>query len=668
MPDHAHTLLNPVDDALDIGLLLLNDDKTVFRWNLRFADMVGMAASVGSGRTLEELFPNANLTRLRAAVDAALESGVSGILSHSLHSNIFPLKTRANKKLVYDILVNAVGDVPYRCCVIQIIDVTIAFERERILRDRQNARYDAVVASASDVIITLDVNDVIQVANPAAQKQFGYLSSELVGQPSTILFPGRTLWDVMRRAITEGRDVPQPIEVVGKRKDGSETHLEVSLSRWTSESRVFVTAILRDINDRLGAERARREASRALADLNASLEQRVTERTQQLMQAEEALRQSHKMEAVGQLTGGIAHDFNNLLQGIIGALDRIKKRIADGRINDVERFLDGATASANRAAALTKRLLTFSRRQPVDPRPIEVNTLLATVEELLRRSLGEQVQMKIVPLTDLWRVRCDQNQLENALLNLAINARDAMPEGGVLTISTSNKIIDTRQSVQWDVPAGEYVSIRVGDTGVGMTVDVKARAFDPFYTTKPMGQGTGLGLSMIYGFVRQSNGSVRIESEFGSGTTVEMLFPRFTGKMEDARATLDISDEDHSGRNEVVLVVEDEAVVRFLIVEALNELGYLALEAADGPSGLRIVQSQQRIDLLVTDIGLPGLNGRQLADAALVSRPDLKILFMTGYAEGAAGNSFLQPGMEILAKPFSMDVLTKKIRAMVEGI
>jgi CheY-like chemotaxis protein len=252
------------------------------------------------------------------------------------------------------------------------------------------------------------------------------------------------------------------------------------------------------------------------------------------------------------------------------------------------------------------------------------------------------------------------------LLNLAINARDAMPAGGVLTVATSNKIIDRRQAVQWDLPAGEYISIRVGDTGAGMSADVKARAFDPFYTTKPMGQGTGLGLSMIYGFIRQSDGSIRIDSELGHGTTVEMLLPRFKGEMETSQTVEDAAENDHSGQDQIVLVVEDEAVVRFLIVEALNDLGYRPLEAADGPSGLRIIQSQQRIDLLVTDIGLPGLNGRQLADAALTSRPDLKVLFMTGYAEGAEGNFFLQPGMEILVKPFAIDALTKKIKDMVE--
>jgi CheY-like chemotaxis protein/two-component sensor histidine kinase len=372
------------------------------------------------------------------------------------------------------------------------------------------------------------------------------------------------------------------------------------------------------------------------------------------------------MEAVGQLTGGIAHDFNNLLQGILGALERVQKRIAEGRIGDVSRFLDGAVASANRAAALTHRLLAFSRRQPVDPRPVDINDLIATMEELVRRSVGEGINMDVVAGEDLWLVRCDSNQLENALLNLAINARDAMPDGGTLTIRTRNSVLGTRDAASRELSAGEYVCITVSDTGVGMPSDVRARAFDPFYTTKPIGQGTGLGLSMIYGFVRQSDGSVRIDSEVGKGTTIEILLPRFTGDA-DARSDAEIALENlSSGRDEVVLVVEDEAVVRLLIVEELNDLGYRALEAADGPSSLRILQSSQRIDLLVSDIGLPGLNGRQLADAAREKRPDLKVLFMTGYAETAAGKSFLAPGMEIITQPFTMDVLATKIREMIE--
>lgn len=374
------------------------------------------------------------------------------------------------------------------------------------------------------------------------------------------------------------------------------------------------------------------------------------------------------MEAVGQLTGGIAHDFNNLLQGITGSLDLIKARVAQGRANEIERFLTGATSSANRAAALTHRLLAFSRRQPLDPRPVRANPLIASMEDLLRRTLGEKVRLEMVLAGGLWLTRCDPNQLESAILNLVINARDAMPDGGQLTVETCNAHLDSLYAArQRDVRPGQYICICVTDTGTGMSKDTIARAFEPFFTTKPIGHGTGLGLSMIYGFARQSEGYARIYSEVGQGTTVKLYLPRFHG---DAGAEEPVQARELPGsdKGEVVLVVEDEAVVRGLIVEVLGELGYRAIEAPDGPKGLEILQSDRRIDLLVTDIGLPGLNGRQVADAARVLRPDLKVLFMTGYAENAAlASGFLEPGMAMITKPFAMDVLANRIREIVQG-
>ena len=375
------------------------------------------------------------------------------------------------------------------------------------------------------------------------------------------------------------------------------------------------------------------------------------------------------MEAVGQLTGGIAHDFNNLLQGIVGSLDLVQKRLADGRLSEVDRYVTGAMTSANRAAALTHRLLAFSRRQPLDPKPLKANPLIASMEDLLRRTMGEKVQLELVLASGLWTTLCDQNQLENSILNLSINARDAMPDGGTLTIETTNAHLDhAYAAANSDVDPGQYVCICVTDTGTGMTPDVSARAFDPFFTTKPIGQGTGLGLSMIYGFARQSDGHVKIDTTPGMGSTIRLYLPRFTGE-GDVQATPEQGAEANpSGGGQTVLVVEDEALVRLLIVDVLAELGYKALEAADGPSGLRILQSPQRIDLLITDIGLPGLNGRQVADAARLQRPELKILFMTGYAENAAiNNGILSPGMQMITKPFAMDALTRRIRDLVQS-
>jgi signal transduction histidine kinase/ActR/RegA family two-component response regulator len=384
---------------------------------------------------------------------------------------------------------------------------------------------------------------------------------------------------------------------------------------------------------------------------------------------EEQLRQAQKMEAVGQLTGGIAHDFNNLLQGITGSLEVVQRRIGRGQYDSLERFIDGATTAANRAAALTHRLLAFSRRQPLDPKPVHANNLVASMEELFRRTIGEQVELRLALATGLWTTRCDPNQLENAILNLVINARDAMPDGGVLTIETANAQIDDGFAArQHGVTPGAYVCLSVSDTGTGMSADTIAKAFEPFFTTKPIGQGTGLGLSMIYGFARQSEGHARIISELGQGTIFKLYLPRHGGEAEEDAPAAGPGELPATDKGEVVLVVEDEGIVRSLIVEELAELGYDAVEAIDGPAGLAILQSDRRIDLLITDIGLPGLNGRQLADAARERRPDLKILFMTGYAENAAlASGFLEPGMAMITKPFAMAALATRIRAIIEG-
>jgi PAS domain S-box-containing protein len=382
---------------------------------------------------------------------------------------------------------------------------------------------------------------------------------------------------------------------------------------------------------------------------------------------EEQLRQSQKMEAVGQLTGGIAHDFNNLLQGITGSLDIIQRRIAEGRTGDIDRFITGAATSASRAAALTHRLLAFSRRQPLDPKAVRANPLVSSMEDLLRRTLGEQVALELVLAGGLWLTLCDPNQLENAILNLCINARDAMPHGGRLTIETCNAHLDSRYAARTrDVRPGQYVCICVSDTGSGMPPDVVSRAFDPFFTTKPLGQGTGLGLSMIYGFARQSEGYVKIYSEVDKGTTVKLYLPRHRG--DEQVEPEDPAASPPAGAGETVLLVEDDIVVRGLILETLAELGYRALEASDGPAGIRILESDARIDLLVTDIGLPGLNGRQVADRGREVRPGLKVLFMTGYAENAAlASGFLEHGMEMITKPFPMDLLAHRLRDIMEG-
>ncbi len=394
------------------------------------------------------------------------------------------------------------------------------------------------------------------------------------------------------------------------------------------------------------------------------------EQRESLRQAEEALRQSQKMEAVGQLTGGLAHDFNNLLAGISGSLELLRRRIAQGRIEEVDRYVNAAQGAAQRAAALTHRLLAFSRRQTLDPRPTDLNRLVLGMEELIRRTVGPETSMETMMAEGSpWITLVDQGQLENALLNLCINARDAMPDGGKITIETGNRWLDEHAARERDLSPGQYVLLRVSDTGTGMSQAVMAKAFDPFFTTKPIGQGTGLGLSMIHGFVRQSGGQVRLHSELGQGSTVCLYLPRHLGAEDSAGSSPPSAEEPRAREKETVLVVDDEPTVRMLVIEVLEDLGCTTLEAADGAGALKVLRSAARIDLLVTDVGLPGgMNGRQVADAARVTRPGLKVLFITGYAENAVlGQGQLDPGMHVLSKPFALEALASRVRELIAG-
>jgi nitrogen-specific signal transduction histidine kinase/CheY-like chemotaxis protein len=390
------------------------------------------------------------------------------------------------------------------------------------------------------------------------------------------------------------------------------------------------------------------------------------EHAQTLARAEEQLRQSHKMEAVGQLTGGIAHDFNNMLTGVIASRGLIQRRLKAGRTDGLGEFIEAGIDSARRAATLTHSLLAFARRQSLDVKGQDINGLISGIQKILRRPLGENIKLDLALQPDLWTALTDANQFENTLLNLVLNSRDAMPEGGRLTIETANKTLTT-PSVTHDgeIARGDYVLVSVSDTGSGMPQDVIAKAFEPFFTTKPIGQGTGLGLSMIYGFVRQSGGHVRINSEVGTGTRVQIYLPRALADTEDAKSTPIAAVS--QGRGEVVLVVEDDDSVRFTITVLLRELGYKYIDAHDASVAIPHLQSKQRIDLLVTDVGLPNMNGRQLAELAQQYRPDLRVLLISGYAENATvRKAFLGEGMQMLGKPFTVEVLAAKIREMLE--
>ncbi|MCE7798175.1 PAS domain S-box protein [Sphingobium sufflavum] len=519
-------------------------------------------------------------------------------------------------------------------------DLTERRRAEDELR-RSEERFRLLVQSVTDyAIYMLDPDGRVSSWNAGAERFKGYAQNEILGEHFSRFYTDEDRdAEVPQKALETARRDGR-FEAEGWRvcKDGSRF--------WAS---VVIDAIRNEAGEIIGFAKVTRDLTEKRA-------------------MEEQLRQSQKMEAVGQLTGGLAHDFNNLLAGISGSLEMMQMRIAKGKMEEFDRYFALAMGSVKRAAALTHRLLAFSRRQTLDPKPTGVNRLLTGLEELIRRIVGPSVLVEVVRGADVWPVLIDPHQLENAVMNLCINARDAMPEGGKLTIETKNMALGGHHAEQLDLPPQEYVALCVTDTGTGMAPDVIDRVFEPFFTTKPIGEGTGLGLSMIYGFARQSGGQVEIRSEVGHGTTMCLYLPRHSGDAaieDDAQPSFPVV---RAGQDEVVLVIDDEPAIRMLVAEVLGDAGYAVIEAPDGAAGLRVLDSNARIDLLITDVGLPGkLNGRQVAERARRIRPDLKVLFITGYAQNEApGQGELGNGAHLLTKPFSMNVFAHRIREIIE--
>ncbi len=509
----------------------------------------------------------------------------------------------------------------------------LAAKLESQVEERTRER-DRVWRNTQEMSVIIDREGVFVAVNPATTKMLGWSEAELIGHSAFDFILPDDLDSTLGALEQARREALPAFQNRYWTKDGG--------VRWIS----WVAAPDQDLIYASGRDiTAEKEAADALA------------------LSEEALRQAQKMEAVGQLTGGLAHDFNNILAGISGSLELMQVKLEQGRIADLDRYLGLALSATRRAAALTHRLLAFSRRQTLDPKPTNINSLVAGMEDLIHRSVGPEIAIETIAAPGLWNTLVDAGQLENALLNLCLNARDAMPDGGKLTIETANRHLDGQAARESDLPPGQYVTLCVRDTGTGMTANVVARAFDPFFTTKPIGQGTGLGLSMVYGFARQSGGQAGIETELGKGTAVCICLPRNLDEEEDTDAAPAAAPQ-AAASGHSVLVVEDEPLVRLFVTEALGDLGYTTLEAENAQDGLEILRSSARIDLLVSDVGLPnGMNGRQLADAARELRPGLKVLFITGYAENALlSQGHLADGMQVMTKPFTMEDLAGRLR------
>ncbi len=523
----------------------------------------------------------------------------------------------------------------------ELIEELIEHEKQQTAKlEQRTLELDTFWKISPDPLAMLDFNGIFLRVNPAWTALLGRTERELIGTSiMDLLHPDDVASTQNALTHTISRVLPL-FENRYKHVDGT--------YHWFGWTAAPSNGVIFALGKHLTNEKQRIEALRI---------------------TEEALRQSQKMEAVGQLTGGLAHDFNNLLMGVTGNMELLQSRVKQGRFAELDRYIGSALEGSRRAASLTHRLLAFSRRQKLDPKATDVDKLIAGMDELIRRTVGPAIDMQVRPTPGLWSTMVDPHQLENSLLNLCINAKDAMPDGGQLLIETGNRYLDSPTAAKHELTAGRYVELTVSDTGTGMTREVIGRAFDPFFTTKPIGMGTGLGLSMIYGFARQSGGGVSIFSETGKGAKLSILLPMFEGQAEPVLHDCAIPVPSQNAGGETVMVVDDEPTVRLLITEVLEDLGYLVLQADRGSAALEILQSKAAIDLLVTDVGLPGgMNGRQVADAARAVRPDLKILFVTGYAENAAlAHDTLEPGMYVLPKPFSIAALTGRVTELLNS-
>ncbi|MBB5675317.1 PAS domain S-box-containing protein [Xanthomonas arboricola] len=647
-----------LDSVMDYAIIATDLHGLVTSWNEGAQRILGWSEAEMLGQTLERTFTPEDVERRQILIEAAaaLESG-SG-MDERWHVRKSGQRFWANGSLMVlrDETGAAIGFVKV------LRDRTAERLASEALRESER-RLDALVRASSQSIFSAsaDWRELRQLVGEGALSDA--LSASLNWQQEMVHPDDRArLAEAIAHSIVNKTGLDVEYRVLDADQQVGWTLMRAIPLLDEGEQIVEWFGTAADITDK-------RLAEQQLRQLTETLEERVRERSAALLLAEEKLRQSQKMEAVGQLTGGLAHDFNNLLTAISVGLELLQTRIEQGKYDRLERYVEMAQSSAARATALTQRLLAFSRRQTLAPTALEVQALVQGMHDIIARTLGPSIALQLRPAADPWKVLVDAPQLENALLNLCINARDAMPDGGELTIAVANRVLDAGAAQQLDLPIGEYVCLSVRDTGTGMSADVMSKVFEPFFTTKPIGQGTGLGLSMIYGFTRQSGGHVRIDSEVGVGTTMALYLPRFDGVLAQDEA-LPATEQPlrSTAPSCTVLLVEDETAIRVLMSEVLSEAGYRVIETAEGSAAVERLRSQETIDLLVTDVGLTGgLNGRQVADAGRQSRPTLPVLFVTGYAATAAvGAGQLEEGMEVLTKPFLAVDLERRVAQLLE--
>ena len=772
----------PAFDAVDIGIIVLDEQHRIVGWNSWIARVSRKPKQSVLGKSLYDIFSTARNTRLPSVIDDLFRAGSSSILTHSLNT-LLPLRGENGEELLHNIVVRPISSRDSNHCLLQINDVTVAVTRERVLRDRQNARYHAIVDTAPDAIITTGLDRTIQWVNGAAEHVFGYVPSELMGRKIDFLVEDN---DALSRAFIaegeSGKGADSSFQVIGRRKQGPPACFEVSSARWRADDRVFITTIWRDVTEKMAAEAALREseshhrallealpqlvwtcgprgdcdyfnpqwqtytgapveqhlgsgwieaiheseredllaawksslskgvvfdvdarlqradgthrwfkmrsipvrapdgqitrwfgtatditdhieARDALRRTNEELEALVVERTREREVVLRQLHESQKMETIGQLTGGVAHDFNNLLAVILSSLTLLKKRLPnDPRIS---RLVEGAMQGAERGTTLTKRLLAFARRQELKLEAVEVQKLVPEMLDFLRQSVGPNVSIEVDILPDVQPVRIDANQLELAIMNLAVNARDAMPKGGLLTITCRNDSTSWQKDVTKALPHGEYVRIDVADTGEGMSEATLAKAMEPFFTTKGIGKGTGLGLSMVHGLTAQSGGAMHISSRLGEGTVVTLWLPQ--ARREDVlRAPTPqtaSSSTEITSRELKILLVDDDALVSMNTADMLTDLGHSVLEASSAADALQKLASDKQFDVVVTDYAMPGMNGLDLAKEIQRINSKLPIILATGYAE-------LPPEAPVefprLGKPYTQQELATALEAAVK--